>query len=154
MPFAFSCPRSTPSCLWITMLEFLAPIQVDGREARAAYDCSASNSSISSSYIKSMGLYSRSQRAALVSVNTSSGSFTCSVNLLYHRGPMNADVVLGRDWFNYCTTWTAIEDEQISLIDGRRLVFNAPPYQAVFAESDLIGELMFLLLCFANVQFF
>ena len=51
---------------------------------------------------------------------------------------MNADVVLGRDWFNYCTT--AIEDEQILLIDARRLVFNASPYQAVFAESDLISE--------------
>ena len=104
------------------MVEFLAPIRVNGREARACYDCSASNSYISSGFIKSTGLYSRSQRAVLVSINMSSGSFTCPVDLLYHRGPLNADVILGRDWFNYCST--AIDDEQILLIDGRRLVFT------------------------------
>ena len=119
------------------MFEFLAPVRVDARVSNAAYNCSSSTSYVRSTCFKSMGY---SQGAAVISVDMSSGPFTCSVDLLYHPGwaNPNLDIVLGRDWFNYCTM--AIQDAQLSLTDGRWLVFDASPFHAVFAESDLIGE--------------
>jgi len=120
------------------MFEFLTRIRLDGQDAKAAYDCSSSTSYITTSCLKSMGLHNSVRQAVLISVDTSSGPFTCPVNLLYHPGTLNLDIVLGRDWFNHCTT--AIEDARISLADGRRLIFNVSPFHAVFTESELIGE--------------
>ena len=86
-----------------------------------------------------MGLkfYSQRAQAVLISVDTSSGCFSCLLDLACHPASMELDLVLGRDWFNYCTT--AIEDAHLFLADGRRLVFNASPFHAVLAESDLLG---------------
>ena len=73
-------------------------------------------------------------REFLVSVHTSSGSLTCLVNLFPHLGSQNFDVMLGRDWFNYCSA--ASQDAHISLSDGCRLVFSASPFHAVSAQLD------------------
>ena len=134
------------------MFEFLALIRAHCRQARAVYDCSSSNSYMSLCFFQSLDLSSSSQRELLISVDTSSGLFTCPVNLFSCPGPMDFDVVLGRDWFNYCTT--AIEDAHVLLTDGRRLVFNASPFHAVFAESDLTGEWLFSFhhLSITNIQ--
>jgi hypothetical protein len=93
----------------------------------------------------------RSQTAALVSVDTLSGSFTCSVNLVFHPGDINTDILLGRDWFNYCIT--GIENAQILLADGLRLVFNGSPFHAVFAETDDIGVFCFYLSLYLSLIF-
>jgi len=98
-----------------------------------------------------MGMYCRSQPTALVSVDTLSGSFTCSVNLLIHPGPINTDILLGRDWFNYCTT--GIQNAQISMTDGKWLVFNGSPFNAVFGETDNLGESSFIFFLYLQLIF-
>ena len=123
------------------MFKFLT--LVDGREARAAYDCSSANSYITLSCLKSRGLkcFPQMGQRALVPVHASSGSLTCLVNLFSHPGSGNLDVVLGQDWFNYCTT--AFEDAHIPLSDGHRLVFSASPFHAVF-DQLVPGECILL----------
>jgi len=71
----------------------------------------------------------------MFSPNGTTGSCLCPgwlVNLVSHPGSGNLDVVLGGHWFNYCTT--AFKDAHIPLSDGRRLVFSASPFHAVFAQ--------------------
>ncbi|SRR5260221_1461110 len=109
------------------MFEFLA--LVNGHQATAVYDSSSSVSYISPTWNKSLGMRSYSQQKAIVSVPTSTGSFSCSVDLLAHPGSELPDVVLGRDWFSYCTS--ACQHEKVHLIDGRRLVFNGLPFHTV-----------------------
>jgi hypothetical protein len=84
-----------------------------------------------------------SQQNSLVCVNTSSGSFTCVVNLLRHPGSDNFDVLLGQDWFNFCTT--AFQDQEgteLVTTDGHHLVFDRSPLHAVFTQID-ISECIF-----------
>ncbi len=101
------------------MLEFL--VLVDGEQATAVYDSSSSVSYLSMRWLKSIGMMCHSKQKVSVVVETSSGSFSCSVDLFSHPGSENPDVVLGRDWFNYCTS--ACQNVEIPLIDGRRVVF-------------------------------
>ena len=63
-----------------------------------------------------------------VAVVTTKGVFSCLVNLL--PGPVDTvyDLILGRDWFNYCTT---VPDAEILLPDDMRLVFSSSPFSAV-----------------------
>jgi len=113
------------------MFEFLA--LVDSHQATAVYDPSSSVSYISLTWKKSLGIMSYSQQKVIVSVPTSTGSFTCSVDLLAHPGSELPNVILGHDWFSYCTS--ACQNEEVHLIDGRQLVFSGLPFHAVFAKS-------------------
>ena len=83
------------------MFEFLA--LVNGHQAMAVYD-SSSVSYISPIWKKSLGMRSYSQQKVIVSVPTSTGSFTCSVDLLAHPGSELPNVVLSCDWFIEVTT--------------------------------------------------
>jgi len=64
------------------------------------------------------------------SVNTSSGSSTCIVNLFPHPESENFDIVLGR---NFCTT--AFQDAHILLSDGHRLVFSGSPFHCAVSPN-------------------
>ena len=114
-----------------SMLEFLA--FVDYLEAKAAYDSSSANSLITVGCLKSRGLkyFPKTGQEFLVSIHTSSGPFACLVRLSSCLGPENVDIVLGRDWFNYCTA--ALPDAHLLLHDGYRLAFSASPFHAVSA---------------------
>jgi hypothetical protein len=101
------------------MFEFL--VLVDGQQATAVYDSSSSVSYVTLRWLKSLGMKCCSKQRAFVVVETSSGSFTCSVDLFSHPGSEIPDVMLGGDWFNYCTS--ACQNVEIPLIDGSRVVF-------------------------------
>jgi len=113
------------------MFEFLA--LVDDQQATAVFDSSSSVSYIASRWIQSLGLKHCSPQNAIVSVNTSSGPFSCSIHLFRHLGSNTPDAVLDRDWFNHCTS--ACQDGEILSVDGRRLVFNGlPSFLKLFAK--------------------
>jgi hypothetical protein len=112
------------------MSEFL--VLVDGQEATAVYDSSSPVSYVTPKYLESLGSNRYRQLKCLVTVDTSSGFFTCPVELFSHLDSENVNVLLGRDWFIYCTS--AFQGADVLMTDGRRLVFNGSPFHAIFAH--------------------
>ena len=64
-----------------------------------------------------------------VAVVTTTGVFSCLVDLQPGAVDNVYDVRLGRDWFNFCTT--AIPNAQILLSDDMCLMFSSSPLLAV-----------------------
>lgn len=64
-----------------------------------------------------------------VAILTTTGVFSCLVDLQPGAVDNVYDVRLGRDWFNFCTT--AIPNAQILLSDDMCLMFSSSPLLAV-----------------------
>ena len=64
-----------------------------------------------------------------VAVLTTTGVFSCLVDLQPGAVDNVYDVRLGRDWFNFCTT--AIPNAQILLLDDMCLMFSSSPLLAM-----------------------
>ena len=95
-------------------------------------DCQSSISSVSPSFSSPIKLWPR-QTGLPIAVTTTSGGFTCLVNLVPDIVDADYDVKLGRDWFNYCTT--TVPGAQILLSDDKCLVFSSSPFFAMRARS-------------------
>ena len=92
---------------------------VDGFCANNLFDCQSPFSTVSSSF--SSQIIDQQGIGTSVAVIATKGVLSCLVNLL--PGPVDTvyDLILGRDWFNYCTT--SVPDAEMLLPDDMPLFF-------------------------------
>jgi hypothetical protein len=110
-------------------------VNIDGSLAIAIYDGDSSLSTISSIYCLQKGYHHRQTKTiqCAVSVNTSSGQFLCLLHLGVGGKQLPCDIVLGCDWFNFCST--AIPGATISLSDSTILDFSLSPRVGFRSQS-------------------
>jgi hypothetical protein len=113
---------------------------VNGYRANCLFDPQSPVSTVSPSFSRQINIR-RGKFGIPVAVNvTTTGVFSCLVEL--QPGPVDTayDVMLGRNWFNYCTT--TIPDAQILLSDDMCLTFSSSPLLAVRPRHT--GEFLLL----------
>jgi len=112
---------------------------VNGYRANCLFDPQSPVSTVSPSFSRRINIR-RGKFGIPVAVVTTTGVFSCLVEL--QLGPVDTayDVMLGRDWFNYCTT--TIPDAQILLSDDMCLTFSSSPLLAVRPRHT--GEFLLL----------
>jgi hypothetical protein len=101
---------------------------VNGNQANCLFDPQSPVSTVSSSFSCQNNI--RRRKVGIpVAVVTTTGVFSCLVDL--QPGPVDTvyDVTLGRDWFNYCTT--TVPHAHILLSDDMCLTFSSSPLLAV-----------------------
>ena len=128
LPAFISCVMHSP----------LFSVFIDGSVAIATYNSGLSSSFISSEYCLRKGYHSGRRRTTdssfpcAVSVHTSSGQFLCLLTLAVEDN-LPCDVVLGRDWFNFCST--GIPQATIALSDSAVLDFSLSPIACLRSQS-------------------
>ena len=114
----------------IVVLQSMATFSstVNGYPANTSFDCQSPISTISPSFSRQI-VFRRGKAGIPIAVTMTMGVFCCLVNLF--PGPVDTvyDLMLGRDWFNYCTT--SVPDAQILLLDDMCLNFSLSPFSAV-----------------------
>jgi len=112
---------------------------VNGYRANCLFDPQSPVSTVSPSFSRRINIR-RGKFGIPVAVVTTTGVFSCLVEL--QLGPVDTayDVMLRRDWFNYCTT--TIPDAQIRLSDDMCLTFSSSPLLAVRPRHT--GEFLLL----------
>ena len=129
--FPFSLLHSSLS----TLLSFVATLNmamftatVYGYRANCLFDPQSPISTVSPSFSIQFDS-SRRNVGIPVAVLTTTGVFSCLVDLQPGAVDNVYDVRLGRDWFNFCTT--AIPNAQILPSDDMCLMFSSSPLLAV-----------------------
>jgi len=101
---------------------------VNGYRASCLFDPQSPVSTVSPSFSLQHNI--RPQKFGIpVAVVTTTGVFSCLVELQPAVADNVYDVTLGRDWFSYCTT--TVPHAQILLSDDMRLIFSSSPLLAV-----------------------
>ena len=131
-------------------------VSINGNFARAAYDSQLAESSILLSFCSINRIYYRFGICnSTVTVKTSTGEFfTCAINLRISDGFFQNhwhpyDVILGRDWFKFCST--ALEDNPEAAVPVRLsssnqwLIFAASPINAIHTTQMLPSSKFHLL---------
>src|ERR1700678_3246874 len=103
------------------------PSTVNGYHANCLFDPQSPVSTVSPSF--SLQLNIRRRNVIPIAIVTTTGVFSCLVELQPGAVDNVYDVRLGRDWFSYCTT--TIPHAQILLLDNMCLTFSLSPLLAV-----------------------
>jgi hypothetical protein len=111
---------------------------VCGHSARTVFDCQSPVSTVSPSFGRRFR-FRRFKSSIPVSVVTTTGAFSCLVNLTEEPVDTFYDLKLGRDWFSYCTT--SIPDAYLLLSDDTGITFSSSPFSAVRPRQ--ISEFLF-----------
>ena len=135
-PSFFSLPRSSRSAT-SNMATFSST--VNGYRTNCLFDPQSPVSTVSPSFSRRINIR-RGKFGIPVAVVMTTGVFSCLVEL--QLGPVDTayDVMLRRDWFNYCTT--TIPDAQILLSDDMCLTFSSSLLLAVRPRHT--GEFLLL----------
>ena len=112
-----------------------------GHSARTVFDCQSPVSPVSPSFGRRFR-FRRFKSSIPVSVVTTTGAFSCLVNLTEEPVDTFYDLKLGRDWFSYCTT--SIPDAYLLLSDDTCITFSSSPFSAVRPRQ--ISEFLFFFL--------
>ena len=124
-PSFFPFRRSSRSAT-LSMATFSSTI--NGYRASCLFDPQSPVPTVSSSF--SLQLNIRCRKVGIpVAVVTTTGVFSCLVELQPGAADDVYDVRLGRDWFSYCTT--TVPHAQILLSDDMCLTFSSSPLLAV-----------------------
>ena len=123
-------------------------VSINGIAANAVYDSDLAESSISLNFCTVNHIYTRHGACkSTVSVEiTTGGFFTCAIRLrmIYESEPLDRpyDVILGRDWFQFCSTGLEDNPDASVCLSSRNqwLVFSASPLKAIHTQSSFPSE--------------
>jgi hypothetical protein len=116
------------------------PSTVNGYHAKCLFDPMSPVSTISPSFSLQINIRRRNLGIP-VAVLTTTGLFSCLVELQPGAVDNDYDVRLGRDWFSYCST--TVPQAQILLSDDMCLTFSSSPLSAVRSRNT--GEFLIFL---------
>jgi len=122
-------------------------VSIGGVVASAVYDSELAESLISLSFCTINHIYTRHgacDTAVTVETTTTGGFFTCAIRLrlIYESLGRPYDVILGRDWFNFCSTGLGDNpDTAVRLSSLNQLLFfSASPINAIHTQSSFSSE--------------